>query len=168
MISGQLTEEDFLAAQRLYRQRCARGAIVILLIVAAAGVALLLTTGQRIGIGLLCIAVGGLLGETIQSRLLLPRQARRLFRQCAAYRQPFQYSWDEDCLSVTCESGNARRRWSDYVKYRENDRVLLLYHADNLFEMLPKAWFSGAEQMAGLRRLAVKAGGGSNAVAPAS
>lgn len=168
MIAGRLTEADFLAAQRLYRRRWARGAIVILLIVAAAGVALLLATGQRIGIGLLCIAAGGLLGETIQSRLLLPRQARRLFRQCAAYRQSFQYSWDEDWLSVTCESGNARRRWSDYVKYRENDRVFLLYHADNLFEMLPKAWFSGAGQMAELRRLAAKAGGGANAVAPAA
>jgi len=168
MISGQLTEEDFLAAQRLYRQRCARRAISILLLVAAAGVVLLLATGQRVGIGLLCIAVGGLLGETIQSRLLLPRQSRRLFRQCVAYRQPFQYSWDEDCLSVICESGHARRRWSDYVRYRENDRVFLLYHADNLFEMLPKAWFSGAGQMAELRRLAAKAGGGSNAMAPAS
>jgi hypothetical protein len=63
--------------------------------------------------------------------------------------------------------GNARRRRSDYVKYRENERVFLLYHADNLCGLLPKSWFSGLEQMAELRRLAAKAGGGRNAAVPA-
>lgn len=167
MISGRLSEDDFLAAQRLHRRRCSRGVTTTLLVVALVGIVVLYAASRAIGVVLVFAAVGGLLGEAVQNGLLLPRQARRLYRQCAAYRQSFDYSWDEDWLSVTSESGNGRRRWSDYIRYREDERVFLLYHADNLFEMLPKAWFAGeAQQIEAVRRLAAKAGSVSPAAAP--
>lgn len=168
MISGRLSEDDFLAAQRLHRRRCSRGVTTVLLVVALVGIPLLFTDGLATGVTLMIVAICGLLGEALQSRLLLPWQARRLYRQCAAYRQSFGYSWDEESLSVTSESGHARRRWSDYVKFREDERIFLLYHADNLFEMLPKAWFAGTPQIEAVRRLAAKAGSPSRVAAPAS
>jgi len=53
----------------------------------------------------------------------------------------------------------AKRRWSDYTKLRENEEVLLLYHSDVMFEVFPKAWFNGQAQMDEFRRLASRATG---------
>ncbi len=108
MISGKLSDSDFLAAQRLHRRRSSRGVTVASLIVAAAGAVVLLAADRAAGLALLTVAVCGLPGEGAQNYLLLPWQARRLYRQCAAFRQTFRYFWDEDHLADASDDGNSR------------------------------------------------------------
>lgn len=106
------------------------------------------------GIVLICGGVGGVAGAFAQSRLALPRQIARIHRQQASLHAHYTYSWDDEWLRVSSDHVQAKRRWSDYRKLRENEDLFLLYHSDVMFEVFPKAWFNGQAQMDEFRRRA--------------
>jgi hypothetical protein len=51
---------------------------------------------------------------------------------------------------VISESTRGRwaNEWTDFLKWRENERLFLLYTSDAAFMMLPKRAFKDAEQVA--------------------
>ncbi|WP_414614577.1 YcxB family protein [Stenotrophomonas geniculata] len=159
MISGTLTQEHHLHALRLHRRKAVRVLVGVLLACAVIGVVALATDHHFSGLILVCGGVGGAISAFAQSRLTLPRQVAKIHRQQASLHAHYTYSWDEEWLSVASEHVQAKRRWSDYAKVRENEEVLLLYHSDVMFEVLPKAWFNGQAQMDEFRRLASRAAG---------
>ena len=53
MISGRLSEDDVLAAQRLHRRRSARGVTTVLPVVALVGIVVPYAASRAIGLGLL-------------------------------------------------------------------------------------------------------------------
>ncbi|WP_198173698.1 YcxB family protein [Lysobacter soli] len=137
---GSITAEDYLHAQRLHGARMRGwlygGGIAALL----SGGVLLWTLGvAREGIMLLCGAVGGLVAHSLTWHLYVPFKVRRLHRQTKAFTHSFVYEWDDEGVRASSSQGEARRAWTDYLKYREDDRTFLLYHSDNMFEMLPNA-----------------------------
>jgi hypothetical protein len=159
MISGTLTQEHHLHALRLHRRKTVKVLVGVLLACAVIGVVALATDHLFSGLILVCGGVGGAISAFAQSRLTLPRQVAKIHRQQASLHAHYTYSWDEEWLSVASEHVQAKRRWSDYAKVRENEEVLLLYHSDVMFEVLPKAWFNGQAQMDEFRRLASRAAG---------
>ena len=50
-------------------------------------------------------------------------------------------------LSVHSDRGNGERNWRDLLKVKEDDRLLLLYTTDALFEVVPKGWFQTPAQL---------------------
>ena len=60
---------------------------------------------------------------------------------------PITYNWDAETVSVQSSRGTGQRRWNDLRKVKENDRLVLLYTTDVLFEVVPKGWFSNAAQL---------------------
>lgn len=159
MISGTLTQEHHLHALRLHRRKAVKVLVGVLLACAVIGVVALATDHHTSGLILVCGGVGGAISAFAQSRLTLPRQVAKIHRQQASLHAHYTCSWDEEWLSVASEHVQAKRRWSDYAKVRENEEVLLLYHSDVMFEVLPKAWFNGQAQMDEFRRLASRAAG---------
>ncbi|WP_313145768.1 YcxB family protein [Stenotrophomonas sp.] len=159
MISGTLSQEQHLHALRLHRRKAVKVLAGVLLACAVVGVVALATDHHFPGLILVCGGVGGAIGALAQSRLALPRQVAKIHRQQASLHAHYTYSWDEEWLSVASEHVQAKRRWSDYTKLRENEEVLLLYHSDVMFEVFPKAWFNGQAQMDEFRRLASRATG---------
>ncbi|MDH5821984.1 YcxB family protein [Luteimonas sp. RD2P54] len=157
MITAAISSEDHLAALRLHRKRAVRRLLLVLAALAAAG-AIAIAIGHvligAIGIG---AGVGGLIGEFVQSRFALPRRARKIYQQQASLRATYTYSWDADGLSASSEAGHVRRRWPDYIKLLESDRLFLLYHSDIMFEIFPKSWFRTPEQIDEFRTLASRA-----------
>ena len=158
MISGTLTQEQHLHALRLHRRKAVKVLVGVLLACAVIGVVAVATGHHFPGLVVVCGGVGGALGAFGQSRLTLPRQVARIHRQQASLHAHYTYSWDEEWLSVASEHVQAKRRWSDYIKLRENEEVLLLYHSDVMFEVFPKAWFNAQAQMDEFRRLASRGG----------
>lgn len=71
---------------------------------------------------------------------------------------PDTYTWDSDFIAAQGVSGQSRRAWKNYAKFKENEEMFLLYHADNMFEMLPKRWFISDAQIAEFRGCASRAG----------
>lgn len=144
MVTGQITEQEYLAAHALHRRGLRKrinmigfGAIVL-------GGAALFVFPPKAGVLLVCAALGGLLGESIQSRLVLPARLRRLYAQVRG-RVDITLDWDDEKLILTSEYGQAARRWNDFVKAKESQDLILLYFNDALFEIVAKRWFNDAD-----------------------
>lgn len=83
---------------------------------------------------------------------LTPRQARRTFAQQKELGVPWEMLVTETGLEISNEFGHARRPWGDFIKWKEDDDLLLLYESDTVYRVLPKRFFSPAEQLARLKQ----------------
>lgn len=154
MISGKISVDDFLAAQRLHRRPVMRRLFIVLAVMFVLGV-LMMTMGYfMLGAIFVGAGAGGFIGELFVSRFSRARKLRRIYRQQASFRASYTYSWDEESLKAESETGQGRRLWTDYIRIREDERMFLLYHSDVMFEMLPKSWFRDQDQVDAFRRLA--------------
>ncbi len=151
MITGQITEAEFVAAHQLHRRKIAFVLSVVTLIAASIGVVLFFTASKKLGLILFMGGIGGLIGELIQSRIFLPLRLRKLYGQVKG-RTDLTYSWSSDALSVRSDHGNAERPWADFIKARENGKVFLLYFNDARFEIVSKQWFHTPEQIDDFRK----------------
>jgi hypothetical protein len=158
MITAAISSNDYLAALRLHRQRVVTRQLLVLAVLAATGAIAIALGYMLVGFILIGAGVGGLIGELVQSKLILPRRADKIYNQQVSLRATYTYSWDNEVLSVSSETGQARRPWSDYIKFLENDQLFLLYHSDIMFEIFPKSWFSGQVQADEFRALASRVG----------
>ena len=130
--------------------RWTRKRVVLLLLCMLAGLLLVLVHhewSRLAGYTLVCGAVGGLIGYDAIRRLWLPRSARRLFSQQKNLQRPIGFTWDRQGLGWISENGSGRIPWDDFIKWRQNERVVLLYHSDLLFQMLPKRAFTEEGQL---------------------
>jgi hypothetical protein len=146
MIIGQVTEKEYIAAHTLHRRKMQSLVKQITLIVFIIGIFLFFAFAPRWGVALICSALGGLLGEFIQSRFILPSKLRRLYSQVRG-RADVTYSWDDEKLFLTSEYGQAARSWTDFLKAKESDELILLYINDALYEIIAKRWFRDASDL---------------------
>ena len=162
MISGIISLDDYLAAQRLHQRRPLRRALTLAAMLLLVGVPLFVfgtrDSVSAIGGVLIGIGGGGMIGLALLYGWKVPRKLRRLHAQQAALRHAVTYAWDETGLEIAWSGGQARRPWSDFIRYRESPQVLLLYHNDMLFDVVPTAWFADAAQREAFRRLAARVG----------
>ena len=159
MIEGTITATDYLAAQRLHLRRrliilCAIEALLFVL-----ATVLLILTNDPITIFVFSGFLGLFAIVLLNWFIVLPRKSRRHTRQMKLDQLHIQLHWDDEALSSASEQGQARKAWRDYVKSRADQHIVLLYHADNLFTMIPARWFDSEAQRAEFLRLAGKAGG---------
>ena len=157
-ITGTISASDLLNAQRLHREKTVRWLYAGGGIVAVVGVGLLGLENKMFALVLIGGGLGAVIGELITSAIVLPKKVRRMYRQLKDLSSPFTYSWDAEFLEAQGRSGHSKREWRNYVKFKENEKLFLLYHADNIFEMLPKSWFQDQAQVADFRSHARRAG----------
>lgn len=74
-----------------------------------------------------------------------PRTIRRKFREVAELNRLHTFEITEQGLAVSSETGHNTIPWSDFKKWKENKRVLLLYAGSFPYCMIPKRFFQ-AEQ----------------------
>lgn len=75
----------------------------------------------------------------LQEFVLLPRRAQKILEQQKGLGGEITYDWDQDGLRVTGETGHSRLAWGDYVRWLEDDRVLVLFQSDNILNLMPKS-----------------------------
>jgi hypothetical protein len=146
MITATLTVDDYIAAHRLDRRRIRVTMYTIGVVVLAIGIGLYLTGVKWWPIALLGGA-GGLIGQWWDDRLWLPSKVRKLYDQFKGISDPVTFSWDAVQIEGRGSDGEARRKWSDYLRLRENDEVFLLYITDQLWHVYPKRWFADPSQL---------------------
>ena len=100
---------------------------------------------------------GAFIGEYLVAYVYLPRKVQKLHTQQKDLAGQFTYSWDAQHIEAQSNTGSARRPWNHYAKVKEDEHVFLLYHSDNMFEMLPKSWFPSSEAINEFRKLALRA-----------
>jgi hypothetical protein len=116
--------------------------------------------GQRgfleLWLPLLCGVLAWPAVRWLVGRVSIPRLARRIHAQQRNLWEEVEASWDERGLRLRTGSGEVRTPWADYRRWREDEEVVLLFHSDLLFQILPKRALE-AEAVAGLRQLAAAA-----------
>lgn len=70
---------------------------------------------------------------------LLPRQARRHFRQTSLLSEAMTLSWDEDGFSLAGDRASSRLAWRDLYAWDENDDIVLLMQSEMLYNLVPKS-----------------------------
>ncbi|PIB90620.1 YcxB family protein [Caulobacter sp. FWC2] len=86
----------------------------------------------------------------LQSLVLLPRRAKKIFGQQKAFGSEITFAWDQDGLRVTSDTGHSQLAWGDYVRWLEDDKTLVLFQSDAILNFLPKRLLT-AEQAAEIR-----------------
>ena len=158
MITGTISPSDYLNAQRLHRAKAVRWYYLASVVAIVIGAGVYCFVNRNTGLILACAGLGGLIGEFVMSRVYLPWKVRRLHAQQKDLASPFTYTWNSSVLEAQGISGQSKPEWGNYAKCKEDEKIFLLYHADNLFEMFPKTWFRDQDQMREFRELANRAG----------
>jgi hypothetical protein len=140
VITGQITEAEYIAAHHVHRRKVAVAMNIVMAVLVVVGIGAYLATSQMWAMIVLGGGVGGLIGEFLQSRFFYPRRLRRILAQTKG-RVDLTYSWDDEKIYLSSERGQVARPWNEFPKARENDQVILIYYNDALFEILSKRWF---------------------------
>jgi hypothetical protein len=141
-----ITEGDVISAQRLHatpKLPLAMFLVAVALVVVSGAYAQgQLSSGA---------AIGGLIGMfgwlAIWFLVVIPYRARRIYRQQRNLHLSHAFWWDDQMVYFRSEDTEGKMRWSDFTKIKENNNMLLLYHSDSLFNMLPKRCFSNGESL---------------------
>jgi|GEM_PF-662710 len=149
MITLRLEEADVLNAYRLAARHGWKRWLAVATasaVTLAAGLALILGPWtppdlRAFGWMLGGAAAGGWIGGTVARRWLVPRRVRRRYRERQATHRASTLTWDETGMTIDNENGHMRAPWSDFVKWRADERVMLLYRSRLLFMTIPKRVF---------------------------
>ncbi len=77
--------------------------------------------------------------------VLVPWQARRQYQQSASVEDEIAAVWDEGQLRLSGDHGSLIYAWSDYHRWSEDSAILLLYHSDATFNVIPKSALTKAQ-----------------------
>ncbi len=156
MIEGQIAEADLLAAYRLHSRKGWRFLIAFwgLGILAIVLGYLALLAGYQAGFLFRALGAGLVLGVSFSLVLALvlryvsvPRSVRRIYHEDAELSRPFTYAWDDEALRGRTTTSRWDRPWSDYLRWRQDDRLVLLYRSSVIFEPVPKSWFRSEAEL---------------------
>ena len=92
-------------------------------------------------------------GILVGIRFLLPWRSRRIFKQQKGLQRPHTITWNDDCMTYESEQATARTPWTDFILWRENDVLFMLYFSEVMFRMIPKRAFLGDDSVTSFREL---------------
>jgi hypothetical protein len=158
MITVQLQEADYVAAVRLHRRATKMnlwnaGAILCYLV--GGGLFLIFSPADQAFWAYVIFLGGAFLAMfTVWMHFIgIPRGVRRRFKQQKALQRPYTVDWNDEKLTVEGEDVHAGIRWSDFIRWREDEGLFLIYSNRILFRILPKRTFPDQTSIAELSRL---------------
>lgn len=157
------TAEDLTHAYQRYNRTLLRsGRTLLALVVTLALVAIALRFAMpKEPLAAACIfavaAAGGLIGPLVMIRWRVPVLARRIYAQQRDLHEALTVQADPEVLATQSEVGESRTPWSHYIRWVEDDEIILLYRSDALFQFIPKRVLDAA-QVEALRTFAAAAG----------
>jgi hypothetical protein len=133
----RISEDDYADAMKLFaRPTLLRRALLV-------AIPVLLVLGALVGgPALWPAAVGGLVGVAIvllATRLLTPAMARRHYRKYKAMQAEFQTELLDTGLRLMSPHGDGTVVWENVLKWRQNDRFVLVYPMPRLYHIVPKS-----------------------------
>jgi hypothetical protein len=80
----------------------------------------------------------GIIGYFLTLYVISPLIAKRHYRRYKLLHQPLRFTVTDSGYMVKNDSGEITVKWSDLLRWRENNEFILLYFAPKLFHMVPK------------------------------
>ncbi len=75
--------------------------------------------------------------------VVVPRRAKRIFRQQKTLQRPFTLEFTEAGVRNEAENGRAEMKWPDFHKWKANRSLILLFHSDALSNIVPTPLIRG-------------------------
>jgi hypothetical protein len=133
----RISEDDYADALKL-SARLTRLRLALLV-----AIAVLLLLGALIGgRDLWSASLGGLIGlvaVVVATRLLTPVLARRSYRKYKAMQAEFRAELLDTGLRLASPHGDGTVIWENILKWRQDDRFVLIYLMPRLFHILPQS-----------------------------
>ena len=85
--------------------------------------------------------------------IVVPLKIGRTYRQRKDLQRPCTFAPSEAGLRIETEGSQGVKPWSDYLKWREGKSTFLLYLSDNMYQIIPKHFFSSTEEIDRFRDL---------------
>ena len=141
-IAGMYEPSDYVRAQYLHiRPRPVYKVLGVLVLALFFWAAWLVITDDEIdGLDFLFLAM--ILALILNFTVYIPWKTRRVFNQQKALHRELVFKFDDSGISVTNENGQSTTPWDDYLRWKQNDQLALLYMSDCLYHMVPKRFFS--------------------------
>lgn len=141
-LKGQYELSDFKKAQKLHAQggKLSTGLGYIVLGIIAGGTLLgvVLAFLGRFPWELLSLPILLLAVLAFFQFILIPFQLAWVFKQQKDLSAPFEIELTDEEFQFRNEFGKNRTRWENFVKWKENGELLLLYRSERAFHLLPK------------------------------
>lgn len=153
-ISGQLTTDDYVSAQFLHfrpRTLFKVAAIPPLFVYVWAMWYSFVGPGSKDFDWLDLVLPAGGLFVVLNFFLYIPWRIRRTFEQRKSLHEQLNAKIDDSGLRAESSRGNANMPWSDFMKWKENDRLILMYISDHIFLTFPKRFFQNNHGVEDLR-----------------
>ena len=97
-----------------------------------------------------------MLAYPVMRFVYIPWKARRVFRQQKSFHRSFELSRYDTGFTARDSNGQYTTPWSDFIKWKEDGRLFLLYHSDVLFHMVPERAFPSENSLSESRSLVQK------------
>jgi hypothetical protein len=82
-----------------------------------------------------------------------PLRVRRTYRQRKDLQRSCKYLPSDAGLGFETEGAQGIKSWGDFVKWKEGKSVFLLYMSDQMFQVVPKRFFSSTDEVNAFRHL---------------
>ena len=149
-VSIQLTEKDFIAAQRLhFRPKPALRWTAYALLAIFGGMllqeVLLMIQGAPLSKGWWVLPAGLAYGGFLFF-ILLPWRVGRIYRQTPALAKPTELTFSDGGIGIGSGTKEIRFPWKAFSQWKRNRDTILVYHSGSHFHTLPRHAFSSAEE----------------------
>jgi len=134
---GQYTESDYLAA--MYLHECPRR-IYAILGIAMLLLALLSSLFRPFDV-VTAMLLGGSASLVGYYFIYLPHRCKKNFRQYKAMSEPHTVELLDEGLHFRGLRSEGLIPWSHIIRWRRNDKVILLYPMSSLFYLVPQHFF---------------------------
>jgi hypothetical protein len=149
MIKIQPTAQDWIDAHRLgirwsannWLFRAGGGGMI-----ASAGVLIVANKSlpeyfEGFGVLMIVLPVSFWMFVPLLQQLHLPVWCKHLFKQTKAAGKLTEMVWDDTAITFSTESSHDQLHWQDFVGWRRNAKVLILYINDLQFHIIPMRAF---------------------------
>ena len=99
-----------------------------------------------------------LLGSVVligASALWTWHRTTRTFRQRKDLQRAIRFETTDSGLITENETGRGTTPWSDFLRWKENERLFLLYLSDDMFHIVPKSFFGAKDDVPEFRELLI-------------
>ena len=72
---------------------------------------------------------------------------RRLYRKDRRYKQDFTADVGEEGIHLVTPDVDSQVKWTSFIRVLESDRIFMLFHAQWIFNVIPKNAFGPSEMM---------------------
>ena len=155
------TEDDLRSAYKMHFRR-PRGMQLVAMIATGLAISVVLSAmdGFSDGSKALNLMIVMIIWATLITAIIflviqlwwIPRLSKKLFSQQKDLHLQTEIWWDDDKFYSKNEQGEAHLRFADLVKWQANEKVILLYRSDQLFNFLPVRIFRSYAHADGIIR----------------